>query len=705
MTWGEPLAPGRRQLALLLLFCALVGLYLVNGRALGAGDTLPARYLPWSLLKHATFHLDAFPLLYDATARRTHPMIEGIPYYLRVRDRHYLSAYSPGAALLALPVYAVPVLLGAPPDAAWGDRLEKLSAAAITALSAVLVFLALRRTTSRRWALGITAVYALGTSSLSVSSQGLWQHGPSQLFVALLVWLATGALERNRTLALTGFAMAGAVAMRATNGLLVLPLALFILWRWPRRVHWLVLGALVPAGATVVYNLHYFATVSGGSGTTTSPLWAFFVHTSIVDGLAGLLVSPSRGLFVYSPVLLFSLAGAVQVWREGPPVLRALAAGSLLLILLLSKWIMWWGGHTWGPRLLADALPILCMLLAPVTRWLDRSRALAAAFVLAGALSVSTHALGAFLYDGWWDASRHPESDTSQLWSWTEGPVVYYTRAALQRTGWRSRPGDLGAPTSANAPSLLRAAYRVDGAPTEALVRERLALSVTVTNTGSAVWLASARDDRGAVRLGWRWRLGDVDGPQGRAVLTHDVPPGQAVRLTPDILAPDRAGAYILVLDMVSEHLTWFATQGAAPARLEVSVARPDLSRLLARGFPRADSSPRVTVATDRDGYRPGDHLRLTVALGTPSRRNPVDVYLLLHGTDGVRSYDGQRLESESEWRPWVRALPLPARVDGRFDITVPRLPPGPYAWDVLVTETGTYQLVAGGRAQFRVTP
>jgi len=703
------LADGRRPLALVvLLFCVLVAAYLANGRALGAGDTLPARYLPWSLLRQATFRLDAFTALYDESARSM-PLIEGIPYYLRQRDGHYLSAYSPGAALLALPIYALPVLLGAPPDAAWGARLEKLSAAAITALSALFVFLALRRTASGRWALGITVVYALGTSSLSVSSQGLWQHGPSQLAIALLAWLATGELHRNRTLALAGFAMAGAVALRATNLLLVLPLALWILWRWPRRAQWLALGAIVPAGAIAVYNLHYFATLTGGGGPTTSPLWAFFALTPFVEGLAGLLVSPSRGLFVYSPVLLFSVAGAALVGREGPPALRALAAGAALVFVLTSKWIMWWGGHTWGPRLLADTLPILCILLGPVTRWLERSRALTAAFVLLGAVSVSTHALGAFYYDGRWDVSGRPGSQASALWSWTEGPLVFYADAALRQTGWWPPSSRLASPTSADAPNLLRSTYLVERAPTEAFVGERLPLSVTVTNTGSAVWLAAAPGDRGAVRLGWRWRLGAVDVAQGRALVPHDVAPGKSVQLAADIVAPDPPGEYVLELDLVSELVTWFASQGNAPATLEMIVVRPDLDRLLARGVRPADSSPTVTVATSGGAYRPGDRLLLTVALGNPSRPSPVDVFLLLQGPDGVRSYDGHRLESDgssgASWRPWVRMLPLPARVHGRFEITVPSLPPGPYAWHVLVTEAGSYRLLAVGRTDLRITP
>ena len=38
---------------------------------------------------------------------------------------------------------------------------------------------------------------------------------------------------------------------------------------------------------------------------------AFSVETQFVEGPSGVLFSPSRGLFVFSPVLLFALSGFV----------------------------------------------------------------------------------------------------------------------------------------------------------------------------------------------------------------------------------------------------------------------------------------------------------------------------------------------------------------------------------------------------------
>src|SRR5207247_10839248 len=106
---------------------------------------------------------------------------------------------------------------------------------------------------------------------------------------------------------------------------------------------------LVPAALLALYNLIAFGAVTGGTGPTTTPTWALFAQVPLRDGLAGLLVSPGRGLFVYSPVLLFSLWGFLRMWRDGPAAFQPLAVGVVLVVLVVSKWFLWWGGHSWGP--------------------------------------------------------------------------------------------------------------------------------------------------------------------------------------------------------------------------------------------------------------------------------------------------------------------------------------------------------------------
>jgi len=92
------------------------------------------------------------------------------------------------------------------------------------------------------------------------------------------------------------------------------------------------------------------------------------------DGILGQLISPGRGLLLYCPILLLSLAGVAPFFRR----FRAeatLAAGIILIHLLLyGKWFMWHGGYAWGPRFMIPTLPFWAMLLAPVVEYVFTSR-------------------------------------------------------------------------------------------------------------------------------------------------------------------------------------------------------------------------------------------------------------------------------------------------------------------------------------------
>jgi hypothetical protein len=702
----------KRVPAKALLFLVVLGAYLVNGRTIGAGDTLPARYLPWSILQHRSMTLDPFPSLYDEAAVRAFPVLDGIPYYLLRRSGHYVSAYTPGPGVLALPVYALPILLGARPDTAWAAGLEKLSAALITALSAVLLFAALRRLVSDGWALGIALVYALGTSSLSISSQGLWQHGPSQLFLTLLIYCLVRGLGEERFLAYAGFAISAAVAMRSTNLVLVLPVALWIVFTRSALIPRLVLWALLPAAGMLLYNVVLFRPLAFAAGHTTAPLWALFSQIPLHEGLAGILVSPGRGLFVYSPVLLFSIIGAITVWRRGPWAFRALSLGLPLIAVVVGKWFLWWGGHSWGPRLLADTTPILCFFLYPLTGLLSRRPVLKVAFIALAVLSVAAHGLGAALYDGRWDSMGDLDRNNARLWSWTRSPLAFYGGEALAGVRRVVSPVTSGRPTSADAPDQLAVVYDTGSIPAQITAGESMPLSVRVTNTGRAVWLASAPGERGAARLGWRWLCCGAEAPGGRAGLSYDVLPGQAERLTARVSAPADPGEYTLVVDMVSELVTWFSARGSKRIEATIRVVPLDVNQLLSAPMASVDPKPVATVATDRTAYRQRDPLELMVTLTYPHRPLRYDAYLILRGPEASAQasaliFDGQRLSAAAEkpWRAWIKGLPLTAKATARFSLPLVPLAPGAYQWHVVLTEPGTYRAVARAAAPFTLEP
>ena len=549
----------RRGASPVVLGLALLLIYLGNGRTLGSGDTLPARYLPLSVLREGDFDLDEFPFLYA----------DGDAYFLRRVGGRWVSDYPVGTALLALPVYL---------PAAWGRmradsplvaELEKLSAALIVALSAVAVYATLRELTPGRTALLFTAAYALGGSSLSVSSQALWQHGAGQLGLAAALYCLVRGRRSAWWVGLAGFPLALAVVSRPADLLLAAPVGMYVLLQHRRQLPVFVGLALPPVLFHLAYQARYFGHPLrvqwslSDSGPLSTPLW---------QGLAGLLVSPGRGLFVYSPIFLFSLVGLALAWRrDGDRLLRWLGAGALLTVLLHSRWMAWWGGWTYGPRYLADLTPIFALALYPLAGAISRPGTIRALFVALLVWSVGAHAIGAYWDDGSWNARPNIDRAPGRLWLWSDNQLVEPVHAMSGRALLLLR----GAATSRSAAARLAASYHL-GVPRGPAVSPagRVHVSLRAINEGDAVWLAWPRRSRGVVTLGWRWRGegGDVQETARGAPLPADVHPGQSHVLELSIAAPTVPGRYTLELELVAEGVGWFSQLGTPAARLAIDV-------------------------------------------------------------------------------------------------------------------------------------
>jgi Dolichyl-phosphate-mannose-protein mannosyltransferase len=559
----------------LLLFLAIVFIYNLNGRAIGAGDTIPASYLPLSILRTFNFDLDEFPFLYES----------GLPWFLQRIKGHIVSTYPPWAGVLALPVYLLPVVGGLSPQSPLIHDLEKLSASLITALSVVLLFFALRRLTNEKNAWFIAIVYAFGTSSFSTSSQALWQHGPSQLFLALTIYWLVRGLEEPRWSAYAGFALAVAIICRPVNGLIALPIGAYMLQKRRDQLMGFLLAAFPPLLLFMAYNIHYFGSLftTGFIARAVSPssFWKESSHllsTPLHEGLVAVLISPSRGLFIYSPILLVSFVGMIMVWKTPKQtLLKCLSLAPLPIILLTAKWINWWGGGSYGPRLLADITPILCLFLYPAFEWM-RSR-LFFKYIIACllVLSIGLHGLRVF---GGGDWNGHPNIDyhPERLWSWVDSPPMYYGKNIVMDAYAKLKRRAVGFPTSLDAPEKLRASYYLMSlAPDSGLhPKNFLICRINVVNTGAAVWLSRAKGEKGEVRLVWRWFAGDREVPStlGGWILGYDILPGQAYEFRVEIATPKEPGEYTLKLGLVSMQVTSFADQGVAPLKIPMQVLR-----------------------------------------------------------------------------------------------------------------------------------
>jgi len=377
-----------------VLFVVIFLAYNLNLSRVGGIDCKPAPLMAVSFIRHGDFNLDEFPAL------RTRWAVK------RGEGGHWVSRWTPGSALFCIPFFLVPTLLGLQAPGPGVDVLAKLTASTVTALSAVFLYLCLLQFCSARGATWLTIAYALGSAHFSMSSQDIWQHGPAALCLSAgLYGLLIGRHNRGWQAA-AGFCLSMAVVCRPTMAVFAAAALVWGLRRdgW-RAGLWYALGAIAPVAFLAEYNLQYFGTL-GLAGYADMP-GSGWVPGQMPVALAGLLVSPNRGMFVFSPFLLMLIYGAVRGVRHERPSRRELAIVMLAAIaahlLLNSAWESWHAIVSFGCRYSADAMPFWIILgafgidriLARVSgRWV---------FGMLVALSIAIQSLGVFVEINRWN--------------------------------------------------------------------------------------------------------------------------------------------------------------------------------------------------------------------------------------------------------------------------------------------------------------
>jgi hypothetical protein len=404
----------------LLAFAAFLVPFLVflAGPYRGSGDTEPAELLPISILETGRLDFDRF---YGSR--------QDLPYPYRRIGGHVVSAYPIVAGLANVPVYAAARAVGTDLYARRAF-LSHLTADLLASLSVLFLFLALRRlgrTDAESFLFAM--VFAFATEVWAVASRGLWQHGPSLLFLCASFWLLL-APDRRRV-ALAGLTLALAVASRATDVLIAAPAAAFVLSRRREALAGFLAWAALPAAAVTIYS----GAVLGNPLAFGQLYRAGGFGGRMLPGLAGILASPSRGLFVFSPVLLAAIPGAWSAARsraDEAALLRWLAAGAVSVLLLSSCWGMWWGGASFGYRIVLDVVPILVLLAAfPARPFWKSSPAGRGVFALLLAVSLFVEVLGVAAWPTGFAASL--DLEPARLWGVRESELVLASRKLFGR--------------------------------------------------------------------------------------------------------------------------------------------------------------------------------------------------------------------------------------------------------------------------------
>ena len=377
----------------MLFFLLALLVYNANLRIIATGDTRGSRFLPFAVLRSGSLTLDDF--------REQVAGLFSNPYWAEETRGHLVPRYPIVTPLLVTPLY--------PPAVVYLERrgwerrtlaftaalMEKISASTVAALSVGLLYVLLRRRASPGIAALLTLAYAFGTNTWATSSQALWQHGPAQLLLVGLLLAITGPWTPRR-LAVAGVLCGLFIANRPPDVILAGCLALYLAASVSekRLLAWFAAPVALVGALSFAYNLHYFGHPLGHY-PLTSPMGEFFSYSPLWGAL-GLLLSPGKGLLVFSPFLLFL---AARPFVKGPPQDRLLSLCLTLAVvgqLFLYGKTDWRGGYCYGPRFLIGLLPILIWLLVPVLA--RTGLALRLAFAAGLIAAVVIQGIGALYY-------------------------------------------------------------------------------------------------------------------------------------------------------------------------------------------------------------------------------------------------------------------------------------------------------------------
>lgn len=571
-----------------LIFATCVFVYLANNRTITTHDPIPNTLLAFNWIFNHQLNFDNF--------RGSYFFNMPVWFFTESPTGHLTSAYPIGTAIVTFPFYLIfsvirwldhliqdPVLRSSLysfniQQAIFDpDRLyyEKLAATLTTSSAVVLFHLAANLKFRKTICLILTFTYAFATQNWVTNSQALLQHTAANLVICgILLCL----LKANRTqgrlkklLLLVAGIFCGLIpGIRPTDTVFSIAAIVYAVFVYRRDCIFLGLG-LSSAFISISWNLYYFGTLFLGGYASQTALYVFQFKQSI-QAFVGLLFSPGRGLFVFSPVLLFMIPGALQIFKlrskQDEQLLLCLTSAGIALFINYCFFSVWWGAWSYGNRFLADALPIFCFLVGyALTEVIElkahrKTNYQLVCFFSFLLFSTFVQCVGAFTLEfgklGWDAIPAEIDSNTSigvdRLWRLQDSPIERSVRnlfhdltglPATSQSYFDRINGIIEHAEMLDRPSENKVILGTSG--------DFALLQVDLQNTGVSDWLGY---DTGlqfgsiAVRARF-YDQNDKMVKQGAVYIPGVTHPTQRTRATGFITLPSNYGTYRLVLDLV----------------------------------------------------------------------------------------------------------------------------------------------------------
>jgi hypothetical protein len=415
----------KRAIVIWALLVGLVSLgfsFMVPLRPQGT-DTVAGRLSALTLACAGNHDLAEMPWLKSGVS------LEQPPYFLRTTadKKGWVSTFGPGPAWVGQ-LAAWNLEDGTSLDDQIIRKRTRVVATLLAVLAGLLLYVALLAAQPPRISAFGAMAATLSFAGVSTLGQGLWQQTAALVPLLLVCAAASWGHRYAWALLVASVSAVGGAWLRPPD-LAIFGSLLLYAWMVHQKAGWNKkwwiasgVGGLIASIPFIRWNLLYHDSllflgqvsaneqIGGGSAFQSFGLgW--------VEGWAGLVFSPGRGLLFFAPIALVGLFYAWQLKKE-----RLICIGLCVQFLLCGVFVKWWGGLGFGPRLLA--------FFVWVSVWIaflhyDSYKQNVRRFVcLCASVTIVVGLVGGWRYNPLaWDIPNKSDSNPSVFWQ-ADGPLV-----------------------------------------------------------------------------------------------------------------------------------------------------------------------------------------------------------------------------------------------------------------------------------------
>ena len=245
--------------------------------------------------------------------------------------------------------------------------------------------------------------------------------------LSITLYLIILAEKKPNLIQYSSLPLAFSFVIRPTNSVSILLLSIFVFIKYRRYFLRYVLWSLIITCPFLIYNLYIYQ----------SPFPSYYSLNKIAssstffEALLANMVSPNRGLLIFTPILIFSFYGCFLKIKNKSFSLLDFILGLIIIFhwVAVSRYWHWWAGHSFGPRVFVDAIPFFMYFLIPVFPSLSQEKGLKKtilSFLILSLILISffIHGKGAFVGDMWNVFPVDVEVKPARIWDWNDLQIL-----------------------------------------------------------------------------------------------------------------------------------------------------------------------------------------------------------------------------------------------------------------------------------------